>query len=465
MIFHIPHNSTTIPDKIRNQFYLTDKELDKEILLMTDHLTLDLFKSAASDNDVILEFPVSRIVLDPERFLDDQKEVMNKVGMGVVYKKTADGNRLRKNITDLEKQSLIDKYYIPHHDKLNELAENALNEGEVQIIDCHSFPSKPLKYEFNQELNRPDICIGTNNLDKDKMLVEYLKRHIELKGYSVDINKPFSGSILPSKHMDNDRISSIMIEVNRKIYLNEKTGKRSKQYIKTKNLIIDTIRLIRLYNQKISFDTSDNWHNDDAIVREFESFLRTYDYLKFAEKNYSKRDYGLISNYDAFSSLMFSWGEDWEGPFELIEEDHPILVEDLKLGKAFCIEPDRLLRFFNDKFLMEAREYKSFIKGKICLEKNTEERHGVALNHLWENGIMDYVTNRYGEEKIDDIYIELDHSFENEDFYGYHERFVGGFYDSFVSGVYFDLYYECSKLKKDFRMLKKAIDSMILKIK
>ena len=87
MIFHIPHNSTTIPDKIRDQFYLTDKELDKEILLMTDHLTLDLFKSAASDNDVILEFPVSRLVLDPERFLDDQKEIMNKVGMGVVYKK------------------------------------------------------------------------------------------------------------------------------------------------------------------------------------------------------------------------------------------------------------------------------------------------------------------------------------------------------------------------------------------
>ena len=50
------------------------------------------------------------------------------------------------------------------------------------------------------------------------------------------------------------------------------------------------------------------------------------------------------------------------------------------------------------------------------MKKNTEERHGVVLNHLWENELRDYVINRYGEERIDDVYIELDHSFDNEDF-------------------------------------------------
>ena len=320
MIFHIPHNSTIIPDDVRDQFSISSEELDEELLLMTDHLTADLFKNAVTKKDIILEFPVSRLVLDPERFIDDNNEVMNEVGMGVVYKKRSNGDRLRRDITQDEKQTLIDKYYIPHHDRLNSLTEDALIKNKVQIIDCHSFSSKPLKYELNQETNRPDICIGTNDIKKDKMLIDYLKRHIEQSGYTVDINKPFSGSILPNKYMDDNRVSSIMIEVNRKIYLNEKTGKRSKQYIKTKKIIADIIKLIRLYGEKYSFDASEKWYRDDAIVSQFESFLREYDFLKFAEKNYSKRNYDLIANYDTFSSLMFSWGEDWEGPFDLVEQ-------------------------------------------------------------------------------------------------------------------------------------------------
>ena len=431
---------------------------------MTDHLTADLFKNAVTNEDAVLEFPVSRLVLDPERFIDDDNEVMNEVGMGVVYGKTSNGDPLRRDITADEKQSLIDKYYIPHHDRLNSLTEEALMRGEVQIIDCHSFSSKPLKYELNQEKKRPDICIGTNNLVEDKLLVDYLKKHIELEGYTVEINKPFSGSILPSRYMNNKRVSSIMIEINRKIYLNEKTGKRSKQYHKTKRLVKDIVRLIRLYGEKYLFDISENWWSDDLIVSQFESFLRMNDYLGFAEKNYSRRNYDLISNYDIFSSLMFSWGEDWEGPFELVEGEHPILVEDPKSKKAFCIEPNRLLRFFLDKILSEAKEFQGFIKGKICIGSNVENRHGEALEYIWENGIRDYTVDKYGEDKIDDIYIELDHRFENETFWGYHERFVGGFYDSMVSGVYYDLYYENSKLKKDSRMVKKEIDLIIKKI-
>ena len=114
MIFHIPHNSTIIPEIFKDQFLLTEKELNKEILLMTDHLTADLFKSAANNDDKVIEFPVSRLVLDPERFVEDDKEIMNEVGMGVVYTKTSDGQRLRLDITESEKQILIDKYYTPH---------------------------------------------------------------------------------------------------------------------------------------------------------------------------------------------------------------------------------------------------------------------------------------------------------------------------------------------------------------
>ena len=43
LILHIPHSSTYIPNKIREQFCLSASELNGEILKMTDHYTDELF--------------------------------------------------------------------------------------------------------------------------------------------------------------------------------------------------------------------------------------------------------------------------------------------------------------------------------------------------------------------------------------------------------------------------------------
>jgi len=61
---------------------LSDKELSAELLRMTDHYTHVIF-------------PVSRLIIDPGRFLDDAKEAMSEVGMGVIYTRTSDGRVLR----------------------------------------------------------------------------------------------------------------------------------------------------------------------------------------------------------------------------------------------------------------------------------------------------------------------------------------------------------------------------------
>ena len=73
----------------------------------------------------------------------------------------------------------------------------------------------------------------------------------------------------------------------------KKQAKDQRTILKQK-IIADIVRLIRLYGDKYPFDASDKWWRDDAIVSQFESFLREYDYLGFA-KNYSKRNYELIA--------------------------------------------------------------------------------------------------------------------------------------------------------------------------
>ena len=89
--------------------------------------------------------------------------------------------------------------------------------NQCLIIDCHSFPAQPLPYE--NDLNRPDICIGTDSYHTSTELKDCLLKVLKAFGHRVAIDSPFSGSIVPLKYYQLDRrVSSVMIEVNRSLY-------------------------------------------------------------------------------------------------------------------------------------------------------------------------------------------------------------------------------------------------------
>jgi hypothetical protein len=39
VVLHLPHDSTDVPAGMRSQFLLNDKELEQELIRMTDHHT------------------------------------------------------------------------------------------------------------------------------------------------------------------------------------------------------------------------------------------------------------------------------------------------------------------------------------------------------------------------------------------------------------------------------------------
>lgn len=230
-ILHIPHSSTVIPDDLRGSFLLDDRELRLELLAMTDMHTNRLFCLRDAKK---LIFPVSRLVCDPERFRNDGDESMSKIGMGAVYTSTHKLTRLRS--TDCaEREAILKRFYDAHHRKFYELTKRALAEnGHCLIVDCHSFPSKALPYE-DETLDRPDICIGTDDFHTPKQLAEKLRESFETRGYRTEFNTPFAGSIVPIEFFGKDkRVASIMVEVNRILYMNESDGKRNESFEKTR---------------------------------------------------------------------------------------------------------------------------------------------------------------------------------------------------------------------------------------
>lgn len=59
--------------------------------------------------------------------------------------------------------------------------------------------------------------------------------YFESKGYTVGLNWPYRGSIAPLEHCHkNKKVESIMLEINRALYLNEPTNEKSQKYLDIK---------------------------------------------------------------------------------------------------------------------------------------------------------------------------------------------------------------------------------------
>jgi N-formylglutamate deformylase len=224
MILHIPHASSTIPDQYKDQFILSDEELSKEHLGLTDAYTDELFQNPAAH---VVCFPYSRLLVDVERFPGDEQEPMSKVGMGMIYTRTISGSPLRKNLSRVEKVNLR-KLYDKHHLMLTQKVEDELlQKGRALIVDCHSFPSQPLPCDANQSPLRPDICLGADDFHTPRELVSNLKDAFSSLGFSVEINNPYVGTIVPLKwYCKDERVRSVMIEINRRLYMNEASGEK-----------------------------------------------------------------------------------------------------------------------------------------------------------------------------------------------------------------------------------------------
>ncbi len=160
-----------------------------------------------------------------------------------IYTTTHDGRDLKNVDARLD---LLDEFYHLHHRALEAWTENALNDhGRCLIIDCHSYPSKPLPCNQDQTLPRPEICIGTCPPDTSANLVSAAVITFDQWGYEVLVDKPYAGSIVPIKYLESEpKVSSIMIEVNRRLYMNEITGERNANFEKIRAQLGESLRAI-----------------------------------------------------------------------------------------------------------------------------------------------------------------------------------------------------------------------------
>lgn len=238
VIAHVPHAATRIPGEVRAELLLDDRELQAELVRLTDWHTDDLFASLTAHGVTGFVNRLSRLVLDPERFLDDTQEPATATGQGVLYTRGSQGQRLRVADERLRARR-IERLYRPYHAALDGLVRDLIDAfGTCTLLDCHSFPSHPLPSELDQAPGRPDICIGTDLAHTPLELAEAVERAFAAEGFRVERDRPFSGTFVPSGFYGQDwRVRSVMIEVRRGLYVDETSGERSPGYDVTRDAI------------------------------------------------------------------------------------------------------------------------------------------------------------------------------------------------------------------------------------
>ena len=235
VILHIPHAGLALPAR-----YLGDILVPDDMLRLNISCDADLYVDQLFEGDVLsLKPQFGRYACDVERFRDDNEENESKRGRGLYYTHFEDGRQFRKyNIQ--ARQRVLEELYEPHHTLFTQEVKSKLQAyGKCCIIDCHSFSNK---------LGYPDFCIGTDNFHTPTELQKRLQNFIEMAGYGVQINFPYSGCIVPTEYYQKDgRVKSIMIEVNKRLYLDETTFSKSNGFNDIRKLCHDMIGLIASY--------------------------------------------------------------------------------------------------------------------------------------------------------------------------------------------------------------------------
>jgi len=233
VILHVPHTGLELPAKYLGDILVPDETLRQNVFHDADMFVDQLFdvEGVAS---VIPQF--SRYACDVERFRDDSEELESRRGRGLFYTHFQDGRQFRQVNFQL-RQRVLAELYEPHHACFTQGVENKLQAyGLCCIIDCHSFPDAT---------GYPDFCIGTDNFHTSAAMREQLQNFIEQAGFGVQANFPYAGSIVPMTYYQKDgRVQSIMIEVNKRLYMDESILQKNNKFNEISRLCQEMVRLI-----------------------------------------------------------------------------------------------------------------------------------------------------------------------------------------------------------------------------
>jgi N-formylglutamate deformylase len=159
-------------------------------------------------------------------------------GLGLIKTKSRYGEQLQeRKLSVAEIQERLSKYYDPYHRELGRLIDERHRRfGLVRQLSCHCMSATGAPTHADKGVQRADFCIGdVHGASASREFVDLIVGTLRSYGYSVTVNDPYYGYELNSRYGAPDKgIDSVMIEINKKLFMDTATFRRTAGFAKLK---------------------------------------------------------------------------------------------------------------------------------------------------------------------------------------------------------------------------------------
>lgn len=218
-VLSIPHSGEDIPEVFKK--YLSgDTDSYREDVDFKVNELVDI-KALQEAGIAVLVAHVHRICVDLNRA---------EGNCILFWKDNTQGKRLVNVDPTLEEtERFIETYHRPYFEILKSSLQDLekRKKNPVSMIDLHSMPSAPTAYHMkqnpNQKTHRPDFCISDRKGKTcEPAFIQHFHASLTKAGHESTFNDPYVGGFV-TEFVDQFRTNNIQIEINRAIYMDEKT--------------------------------------------------------------------------------------------------------------------------------------------------------------------------------------------------------------------------------------------------
>ncbi len=245
LVFDSPHSGQDYPEDFR---FTCPVEILKNA---EDNDVESFFLNAADYGGSFIHALFPRTYIDVNRAADDiDPDLLAEAwphdynpsdrahaGIGLIRRIVRPGITLYdRKLTVAEIKHRIDTYYMPYHNKLEQLIEDAhYSYGQVWHVNCHSMPAAGRPTGFVRRTvshSLADFVLGDRNGSScDLHFTHSMRDFLRGMGYRVDINNPYKGVELVKRHgQPTTGRHSIQLEINKALYWDEQNHCRNRNY-------------------------------------------------------------------------------------------------------------------------------------------------------------------------------------------------------------------------------------------